>query len=84
LATECELPHIGRFFPFTDAIGQGELDVAEQTPWKMSKHTLVGGDARKLLDLLGRLKSRAEQRMAAPVKIVAIQEVGRSREESPP
>ena len=51
---------------------------------KMSKHTLVGGDARKLLDLLGRLKSRAEQRMAAPVKIVAIQEVGRSREESPP
>ena len=43
---------------------------------KMSKHTLVGGDARKLLDLLGRLKSRAEQRMAAPVKVVAIQEVG--------
>jgi transposase len=43
---------------------------------KMSKHTLVGGDARKLLDLLARLKSRAEQRMAAPVKIVAIQEVG--------
>ena len=42
----------------------------------MSKHTLVGGDARKLLDLLARLKSRAEQRMAAPVKIVAIQEVG--------
>ena len=43
---------------------------------KMSKHTLVGGDARKLLELLARLKSRAEQRMAAPVKIVAIQEVG--------
>jgi transposase len=43
---------------------------------KMSKHTLVGGDARKLLDLLARLKSGAEQRMAAPVKIVAIQEVG--------
>jgi transposase len=43
---------------------------------KMSKHTLVGGDARKLLDLLAQLKSRAEQRMAAPVKIVAIQEVG--------
>src|SRR4051794_16796758 len=33
---------------------------------KMSKHTLVGGDARKLLDLLARLKSRAEQRIAAP------------------
>src|ERR1700755_1607285 len=43
---------------------------------KMAKHPLVGGDARKLLDLLARLKSRAEQRMAAPVKIVAIQEVG--------
>src|SRR6201981_1263740 len=43
---------------------------------KMSKHTLVGGDARKRLDFLARLKSRAEQRMAAPVKIVAIQEVG--------
>jgi len=43
---------------------------------KMSKHTLVGGDARKLLDLLARLKNKAEQRMAAPVKIVAIQEVG--------
>ena len=43
---------------------------------KMSKHALAGGDARKLLDLLARLKSRAEQRMAAPVKIVAIQEVG--------
>ena len=42
----------------------------------MSKHTLAGGDARKLLDLLARLKSRAEQRIAAPVKIVAIQEVG--------
>ena len=27
---------------------------------KMSKHTLVGGDARMLLDLLARLKSKAE------------------------
>src|ERR1700755_3167216 len=43
---------------------------------KMSKDTLVGGDARKLLDLLAWLKSRAEQRIAAPVKVVAIQEVG--------
>jgi transposase len=42
----------------------------------MSKHTLVGGDARKLLDLLARLKSRAEQRIAAPVEVVAIQEAG--------
>jgi transposase len=43
---------------------------------KMSKHTLVGGDGRKLLDLLARLKTRAEQRIAAPVKVVAIQEIG--------
>ena len=43
---------------------------------KMSKHTLVGGDGRKLLDLLARLKSRAEQRIDAPVKVVAIHEVG--------
>src|SRR5947209_19174962 len=43
---------------------------------KMSKHTLVGGDGRKLLDLLARLKTRAEQPIAAPVKVVTIQEVG--------
>src|ERR1700730_11449629 len=43
---------------------------------KMSKHTLVGGDGRKLLDLLARLTTRAEQRIAAPVKVVTIQEVG--------
>jgi transposase len=43
---------------------------------KMSKHTLVGGDGRKLLDLLARLKIRAEQRIAAPVKVVTIHEVG--------
>ena len=43
---------------------------------KMSKHTLVGGDGRKLLDRLARLKTRAEQRIAAPVKVVAIHEVG--------
>src|SRR6202035_1190934 len=43
---------------------------------KMSKHTLLGGDGRKLLDLLARLKTRAEQRIAAPVKVVAIHEVG--------
>jgi transposase len=42
----------------------------------MSKHTLVGGDGRKLLDLLARLKTRAEQRIAAPVKVVTIHEVG--------
>jgi transposase len=43
---------------------------------KMSKYTLVGGNGRELLDLLARLKTRAEQRIAAPVKIVAIHEVG--------
>jgi transposase len=42
----------------------------------MSKHTLVGGDGRKLLDLLARLKTRAEQRIATPVKVVTIHEVG--------
>src|SRR5712671_5197754 len=35
---------------------------------KMSKHTLAGGDGRKLLDLLARLKTRAEQRIAADRK----------------
>src|SRR5215468_8975541 len=43
---------------------------------KMSKYTLVGGDGHKLLDLLARLKSRVEQRNAAPVKVIAIHEVG--------
>src|ERR1700722_3338214 len=43
---------------------------------KMSKHTLAGGNGRELLDLLVRLKTRAEQRIAAPVKVVAIHEVG--------
>jgi len=43
---------------------------------KMSKYTLVGGDGHKLLELLAQLKSRAEQRIAAPVKIVTIHEVG--------
>src|SRR6202035_5404062 len=43
---------------------------------KMSTHTLVGGVARKLLGLLARLKSRAEQRMSVPVKILSIQEAG--------
>src|SRR5215470_3000136 len=43
---------------------------------KMSKYTLVGGDGHKLLDLLARLKSTAEQRIAAPVKVVTIHEVG--------
>src|SRR5580693_8452332 len=43
---------------------------------KMSKYTLAGGNGRELLDLLTRLQTRAEQRIAAPVKVVAIHEVG--------
>src|ERR1700730_9659540 len=43
---------------------------------KMPKHALGGGNGRELLDLLARLKTRAEQRIAAPVKVVAIHEVG--------
>src|SRR5437016_12405880 len=43
---------------------------------KMSKHTLVGGNGRDLLDLLARLQTRAEQRIAAPVRVVAIHEAG--------
>src|SRR5215469_882768 len=43
---------------------------------KMSKHTLVGGNGRDLLDLLARLKTRAEQRIAAPVTVVTIHEIG--------
>jgi transposase len=43
---------------------------------KMSKHTLAGGNGRELLDLLARLKTRAEQRIAAPVKVMAIHEAG--------
>src|SRR5258705_8572991 len=43
---------------------------------KMSKHTLVGGNGPELLDPLARLKTRTEQRIAAPVKGGAIPEVG--------
>jgi transposase len=43
---------------------------------RMSKYTLVGGDGRKLLALLARLRTRAEQRMAAPIRVVVIHEVG--------
>jgi transposase len=43
---------------------------------KMSKHSVIGGDGRALLDLLARLRTRAEQRVGAAVKVVAIQEAG--------
>src|SRR6202023_1761424 len=39
---------------------------------KMSKHTLAGGDARKLLDLLARLKSRAEERPVSDPASIAV------------
>jgi transposase len=51
-----------------------------QRRWRLAAarcpSTLVGGDGCKLLDLLARLKTRAQQRIAAPVKVVTIQEVG--------
>ena len=41
---------------------------------KMSKHTIAGGDGAALLALLIRLRSKAEQPAARPVRIVVIQE----------
>jgi transposase len=43
---------------------------------KMSKHASPGGDGAALLDLLGRLRAKAEQFAAEPVDIVVIQEAG--------
>ena len=37
----------------------------------MSKHTLVGGNGHELLDLLARLKTRAEQHIAAPFRDIS-------------
>jgi hypothetical protein len=39
---------------------------------KICKHKLVGGDGRELPDFLPLLKTRVEQRIAAPVKLPAI------------
>src|SRR2546423_11078380 len=41
---------------------------------KMSKHTLVGGDARKRLALPARLKCRAQPRIRAAGKVGAVQQ----------
>jgi len=41
---------------------------------KICKHKLVGGDGRELPDFLPLLKTRVEQRIAAPVKLAAIHE----------
>lgn len=43
---------------------------------KMSKHLVAGGDGAGLLDLLIRLRDKAEQRAGTPVGIVVIQEAG--------
>ena len=42
----------------------------------MSKHLVAGGDGAGLLDLLIRLRDKAEQRAGTPVRIVVIQEAG--------
>jgi transposase len=43
---------------------------------KMSKHLVAGGDGAGLIDLLTRLRDKAEQRAGTPVRIVVIQEAG--------
>jgi transposase len=43
---------------------------------KMSKHLVAGGDGAGLLNLLIRLRDKAEQRAGTPVEIVVIQEAG--------
>ena len=42
----------------------------------MSKHATSGGDGTALLDLLNRLRAKAEQFAGRPVDIVVIQEAG--------
>lgn len=43
---------------------------------KMSKRDVAGGDARALLDLLERLRVRAETNVGKPTRLIVIQEVG--------
>jgi transposase len=43
---------------------------------RMSKHTVAGGDGVALLELLARLRARAEQRGRGAVEVVSIQEAG--------
>ncbi len=43
---------------------------------KLSKHVITGGDGNALLDLLARLRDKAEQRMGTPIKVVVIHEAG--------
>jgi transposase len=46
------------------------------TSEKMSKHFVPGGDGGALLELLSRLRARAERAAGAPVKVIVIQEAG--------
>jgi transposase len=43
---------------------------------KMSKHTVAGGDGAGLLELLERLRAKAEQRGCGAVGVVCVQEAG--------
>src|SRR3712207_2162916 len=43
---------------------------------KMSKHSVTGGDAGALLDLLARLRARTQQRTGASAKLIIIHEAG--------
>ncbi|MBV8397121.1 MAG: transposase [Acetobacteraceae bacterium] len=43
---------------------------------KLSKHSVPGGNGPAPLDLLARLRRRAEQRVGGPVEVVVIQEAG--------
>jgi transposase len=43
---------------------------------KMSKYDIKGGDGRALIELLRRIRAKAEQRVGAAVKLVTIQEAG--------
>src|SRR3954470_18549245 len=43
---------------------------------KVSKRTIAAGDGPALLDLLPRLRGKAERRIDKPVKVVVIQEAG--------
>ncbi len=43
---------------------------------KFSKHVIEGGDGVGLLDLLSRLRAKAEQRYGAPIRVTVIQEAG--------
>ncbi len=43
---------------------------------KMSRRVVAGGDARALVELLERIRAKAEESASTPIRIVVIQEVG--------